>query len=159
MWMGARVCVCTVCLCVWRVVFYVWDCNANQWSPSVQSRIAQCLHTCPSFNIFCSTSSSWVEKKNRFSSQSEGWKQSRGVKEVCLEAQILTFLFPCQEDHGIRSAVTKLGEWRLMLLDVTSIALEHYLSQSLISLKKDGERGKRNWQYLCTIMHRRRIEI
>lgn len=66
------------------------------------------------------------------------------MKEVCLEAQILTFLFPCQEDHGIRSAVTKLGGWRLMLLDVTSIALAHYLSQSLISLKKDGEWGKRN---------------
>lgn len=64
------------------------------------------------------------------------------MNEVCLEAQTFTFLFPCQEDHGIRTAVTKLGGWRPMLLDVTSIALAHYLSQSLISLRKTGGREK-----------------
>lgn len=58
---------------------------------------------------------------------------------MCLEDQTFTFLFPCREDHVIRTAVTKLGGGRAMLLDVTSIALADYLNQSLISPRKTGE--------------------
>lgn len=46
-----------------------------------------------------------------------------------------------------------------MLLDVTSIALAHYLNQSLISQKKTREEKKEIDNIFCTIMHRQRIEI
>lgn len=70
---------------------------------------------------------------------------------MCLEAQTFTFLFPCRQDYVIRTAVTKLGGGRPMLLDVTSIALAHYL-KSLISLRKTDTREIDN--IFCTIMHR-----
>lgn len=40
-----------------------------------------------------------------------------------------------------------------MHLDVTSIAQEHYLSQSLISLRKAGEEKRETDNIFCTIMH------
>lgn len=62
---------------------------------------------------------------------------------MCSEAQAFSFLFPCREDHVIRTAVTKLGGGRPMRLDVTSIALAHYLNQSLISPRKTGKRKEK----------------
>ncbi len=78
---------------------------------------------------------------------------------MCLEAQTFTFLFPCREDHVIRTAVTKLGGGRPVLLDVTSIALAHYLNQSLISPRKTGEEKREIDNIFCTIVHRQHIEI
>lgn len=46
-----------------------------------------------------------------------------------------------------------------MLLDVTSIALAHYLNQSLISPRKTGEEKREIDNIFCTIMHRQCIEI
>lgn len=46
-----------------------------------------------------------------------------------------------------------------MLLDVTSIALAHYLNQSLISPRKKGGEKREIDNIFCTIMHRQRIEI
>lgn len=100
----------------------------------------------------------WKKKeKNHFSSQSRGWKQGRGVTEVCLEAQ--TFSFPCQQDHVIRTAAAELGGGRLMLLGVTSIALAYYLNQSLISPRKTGEEKREIDNIFCIIMHRQFVEI
>lgn len=52
-----------------------------------------------------------------------------------------------------------IGGGRLMLLDVTPIALAHYLNQSLISPRKTGEEKRKIDNIFCTIMHRQCIEI
>ena len=87
-------------------------------------------------------------------------RRGGGAKEVRLEGPDIHFSFSLhREDHVIRTAVTKLGGGRPMLLDVTSIALAHYLEQSLILPRKTGVEKREIDNIVCTIMHRQRIEI
>lgn len=148
-------------MCVYKGVCLMWGgCNANQWSPSVQSRAAQCLHTCPSFDSFCSTSSSWLEeKKNLFSSQWRAWEQEEGSESVLLRGPGHSpfFLYTRQEDHDIRSALTKLERWRPEHSEATSIAPRHHLRKVSFHLKRWGGGGRRGIDSIfCTIMHRQR---
>lgn len=135
-------------------------CNANQWSPSVQSWAAQSLHTCPSLNSFCSTSSSWLEKKNHFSSQWRAWEQEEGSESVLLRGPGHSpfFLYTQQEDHDIRSALTKLEQWKPELSEATPIALRHHLRKVSFHLKRRKAEKRRGIDSIfCIIMHIQRI--
>lgn len=102
----------------------------------------------------------WKKKKIALAHSQGVERRGGGAKEVRLEGPDIHFSFSLRrEDHVIRTAVTKLGGGRPMLLDVTSIALAHYLEQSLILPRKTGVEKREIDNIVCTIMHRQRIEI
>lgn len=76
------------------------------------------------------------------------WEQELGSESVLLRGPAIHpfFLYTRQEDHDIRSALTKLERWR------------PELHQRLISLRwEEGEKRRGIDSVFCTVMHRQRI--
>lgn len=137
-------------MCVYKGLCFTWG-SVMQINDLLQCRAEQHKACTPVHHSTASVpplQAGWKKKITWAHSEGLGSRR-RGVYPFCSEAPAIHpfFLYTRQDDHDIRSALTKLERRRPELSEATSIAPRHHLRKVSFHLKKRGG-GERNRQYL-----------